>query len=334
MKNQESGSTMKIIIGVAVVAVVGMGFYVSKGNKPSEQKNEVASKSSVSSTIFTAEQTKAIEEIVVKVAREQTDVFMKAINDGMQLQQEKASRDLEKNASQEIEGVKKNAILWGDPKAALQVYAMIDPMCPHCHDFMKTAIEAIDKSKDVAFTLVVAPILGANSVAVSKVMLAADKQGGDKSKVLMGKFADKVNDLTRDKLLELVKDSGLDVAKFKTDEESPAIQKQLEENVALFEKLKIPGVPTVLLKNKDGSLFAAPPVKSETYVKLAVRIKAGEDISKPSANEEKEAAVAKTAEPKKEEPKKEEPKKAGPKKADSKKDDKKSASKKADSKKN
>ncbi|MDP5370231.1 MAG: DsbA family protein, partial [Pseudomonadota bacterium] len=196
------------------------------------------------------------------------------------------------------------------------------------------AIEAIDKSKDVAFTLVVAPILGANSVAVSKVMLAADKQGGDKSKVLMGKFADKVNDLTRDKLLELVKDSGLDVAKFKTDEESPAVQKQLEENVALFEKLKIPGVPTVLLKNKDGSLFAAPPVKSETYVKLAVRIKAGEDISKPSANEEKEEAAAKTAEPKKEEPKKEEPKKAEPKKADSKKDDKKSASKKADSKKN
>ena len=316
MKNQENDSTMKIIIGVAVVAVVGMGIYLSKGNKTSETKNELTS----SSSTFTAGQTKAIEEIVLKVAREQTDVFMKSINDGMQLQQEKASRDLEKNASQELEGIKKNAIVWGDPKAALQVYAMIDPMCPHCHDFMKTAIEALDKSKDVAFTLVVAPILGANSLAVSKVMLAAAKQSADKSKVLMGKFADKVNDLTRDKLLELIKDSGLDVAKFKTDEESPATQKQLEENVALCEKLKIPGVPTVLLRNKDGALFAAPPVKAEVYVKLAVRVKAGEDISKPSANEEKEAA----AEPKKEEPKKEEPKK----------NDKKDGSKKADSKKN
>ncbi len=309
MKNQENDSTMKIIIGVAVVAVVGIGIYLSKGNKPSETKNDVATKSSITSSTFSAEQTKAIEDIVVKVAREQTDVFMKAINEGMQLQQEKASRDLEKNATQEVEGIKKNAILWGDPKAALQVYAMIDPMCPHCHDFMKTAIEAIDKSKDVAFTIVVAPILGANSVAVSKVMLAAAKQSADKSKVLMGKFADKVNDLTRDKLLELIKDSGLDVAKFKTDEESPAIQKQLEENVALFEKLKIPGVPTVLLKNKDGALFAAPPVKAEVYAKLAVRIKAGEDISKPPANEAKEEAVAvKAAEPKKEEAKKEDKK--------------------------
>jgi protein-disulfide isomerase len=324
MKNQENDSTMKIIIGVAVVAVVGMGIYLSKGNKPSETKNELATKSSGTSAAFSAEQTKAIEEIVVKVAREQTDVFMKAINEGMQLQQEKASRDLEKNATQELEGIKKNAILWGDPKAALQVYAMIDPMCPHCHDFMRTAIAALDKSKDVAFTLVVAPILGANSVAVSKVMLASAKQNADKSKVLMGKFADKVNDLTRDKLLELIKDSGLDVAKFKTDEESPAVQKQLEENVALFEKLKIPGVPTVLLKNKDGSLFAAPPVKADVYAKLAVRIKAGEDISKPSANEGKEeAAAAKAEEPKKEEAKKEQPKKEEPKKDDSKKGSKK-----------
>lgn len=302
MKKQENDSTMKIVIGAVVVAVIGVGFYLNKGGKISDTKNETTTKAVGTNATFTAEQTKAIEEVVLKVAREQTDVFMKAINDGMQLQQEKASRDLEKNATQELNSINKNAIVWGDSKAALQVYAMIDPMCPHCHDFMKTAIAAIDKSKDVAFTLVVAPILGANSVAVSKVMLASAAQSADKSKALMSKFTDKVNDLTREKLLDLIKEAGLDVAKFKTDEESPAVQKQLEENVALFEKLKIPGVPTVLIKNKDGSLFAAPPVKADTYVKLATRIKAGEDISKAPVNEEKE-------EPKKEEPKKEESKK-------------------------
>lgn len=320
MKKQENDSTMKIIIGVVVVAVVGIGIYLNKGEKPSEAKNEIGTKSAGMNSTFTAEQTKAIEEIVLKVAREQTDVFMKSINDGMQLQQEKASRDLEKNATQELDGIKKNAIVWGDSKAALQVYAMIDPMCPHCHDFMKTAIAAIDKSKDIAFTLVVAPILGANSVAVSKVMFASAMQSADKSKVLMAKFTDKVNDLTRERLLDLIKEAGLDVAKFKTDEESPAVQKQLEENVALFEKLKIPGVPTVLIKNKDGSLFTAPPVKPEVYVKLATRIKAGEDISKAPVNEEKE-------EPKKEEPKKEEAKKEEPKKAEPKKENKKGTKK-------
>jgi len=116
--------------------------------------------------------------------------------------------------------------------------------------------------------------------------------------------------------------------KFKVDEESTAIQKQLEENVALFEKLKIPGVPTVFLQNKDGSLFAAPPVKAEVYVKLAVRAKAGEDISKPSGNEEKEEATAKKEEPKAEAEKKEEPKAEVQKKEDPAKDDKKGASKK------
>ncbi|MES2252382.1 MAG: thioredoxin domain-containing protein [Pseudomonadota bacterium] len=319
MQNKQNDSTMKIIIGAVIIAAIAIGIYFSTNNKSAGIKSGDSSQQHAETkSTFTAEQAKEIEDIVVKVAREQTDVFMKAINEGMQLQQEKTSRELEKHASAEMDAIKKNAIVWGDPKAAMQVYAMIDPMCPHCHDFMRTAIAAVSKSKDVAFTLVIAPILGQNSVAVSKVMLAANAQGADKSKVLMSKFVDKVNDLTRDKLLALIKESGLDEAKFKVDEESTPIQKQLEENVALFEKLKIPGVPTVLLQNKDGTLFVAPPMKPEVYIQLAARTKAGEDISKPPVNEEPKKEEAKPEEAKKKEVKPEEAKKTD-KKADSKK---------------
>jgi len=329
MQNKENDSTMKIIIGAVIIAAIAIGIYVSTSNKSAAIENKSPQHAETKST-FTAEQTKEIEDIVVKVARDQTEVFMKAINEGMQLQQEKTSRDLEKNASADMDAIKKNAIVWGDPKAAMQVYAMIDPMCPHCHDFMRTAIDAVGKSKDVAFTLVVAPILGQNSVAVSKVMLAANAQGADKSKVLMGKFVDKVNDLTREKLLVLIKESGLDEAKFKVDEESASVQNQLEENVALFEKLKIPGVPTVLLQNKDGTLFVAPPMKPEVYIQLAARTKAGEDISKPPVHEEPKKEESKPEDTKKEAGKPEELKKADT-KADSKADSK--AGTKADSKK-
>ena len=337
MQNQENDSTIKIIIGVVVIAIIAIGVYLGTGRKSGDAKDELANKHVDVKSVFNAEQTKAIEEIVVKVAREQNDVFMKAINEGMQLQQEKAYRDREKNVMAEIETVKKNSIVWGDPKAALQVYAMIDPMCPHCHDFMRTAVDTLGKTKNIAFTIVVAPILGANSVAVSKVMLAANIQSADKSKVLMGKFVDKVSELTREKLIMLVKESGIDDIKFKVDEESITVQKQLEENVALFEKLKIPGVPTVFLQNKDGVLVAVPPLKTNDYVKLAERAKAGEDISKPPVNADKEEAVAESkkeeavAEPKKEEVVAES-KKEEAKAAESKKDEVKKAGKKAEKK--
>lgn len=306
MGNKDNGSMIKIIVGIAVVVAIAVGFYLTS-NKSNDDKKDVVAENSVAKTIFSDDQAKAIEDIVIKVAREKTDVFMKAINDGMQMQQEKASKDLEKNASAEKEAFKKNAIVWGTSKAALQVYVMIDPMCPHCHDFMRTAITTVDKSSDVAFTLVVAPILGANSVAVSKVMLAAAAQSVDKTKVLMGKFVDKASDLTRDKLLAIIKESGIDESQFIKDEESAAVQKKLEENVMLIEKLKIPGVPTVFIQNKDGSLFAVPPLKTEAYLKLVTRLKAGEDISKPGVNDDKEEV--KVVEPKKVEAKAAEPKK-------------------------
>ncbi|MDP3371352.1 MAG: DsbA family protein [Candidatus Paracaedibacteraceae bacterium] len=326
MENKENNSTIKLVIGVIAVIGIALGIYFTSGSSSSNKKN-----TSDTHAVFSDEQTKAIEEIVVKVAREKTDVFMKAINDGMQMQQEKSARDLEKNATAEKDTFAKNAIVWGNAKAALQVYVMIDPMCPHCHDFMRTAIETVEKSSDVSFTLVVAPILGPNSVAVSKVMLASATQSADKTKTLMRKFVDKVNDLTREKLIALIKEAGIDVAQFIKDEESAAIQKKLEENVVLIEKLKIPGVPTVFIQNKDGSLFAAPPLKTDAYLKLVKRIKAGEDISKPGDDKAEEPAkeAPKVEEPVKETPKAEEAKKEVSKPAETKKDSKKeSASKK------
>ena len=50
--------------------------------------------------VSTATQTDAytIENIIFKLIREKTDVFMEAINEGLQLQQERESSNLENNA--------------------------------------------------------------------------------------------------------------------------------------------------------------------------------------------------------------------------------------------
>ena len=220
-----------------------------------------------------------IENVFLRLVREKTDVFMKAINEGMQLLQERESLNLASNATAEKVNFKRNGIVWGDPNAVLQIYAMIDPMCTHCHEFIRTAIVTLDTFSDVAFTFVVAPILGANSEAVSKVMLASMLQGPNKTKALMGKFIDKVNDLTREKLIDLIVSSDIDEVQFKIDEESAAVHVKLEENTALFEKLKIPGVPTILVQNKDGSLFSIPATKPHTYWKLMNQLRMNESIS-------------------------------------------------------
>ncbi len=332
MQNQGNDSTMKILVGVVLVAVVAIVAYMTmNGNSASDTKEKVTATPVKSADAdkagFTAAQKKEIEEVVIKLVREQSDTFMAAINDGMQLQQEKVAQDLIKTATAEKDNISKNAVIWGDPKAAMRVYAMIDPMCPHCHDFMRVAITVLEKSKDVSFQMIVAPILGANSVAVSKVILASHIQGADKSKKLMAKFVDNVTGLDRAKFIGLIKDAGIDVARFEKDEASDAIEKQLLANVGILEKLKVPGVPTIFIENKDGTLISTPPMKPEDFVELAERLKDGEDISKPSTK------------PKKEETKKEEAKKPEVKveakpeaKADVKKEEAKKPEAKADAK--
>ncbi len=328
MQNQGNDSTMKILVGVVLVAVVAIVAYMTmNGNSASDTKEKVTAAPVKSADAdkagFTAAQKKEIEEVVIKLVREQSDTFMAAINDGMQLQQEKVAQDLVKTATAEKDNISKNAVIWGDPKAAMRVYAMIDPMCPHCHDFMRVAITVLEKSKDVSFQMIVAPILGANSVAVSKVILASHIQGADKSKKLMAKFVDNVTGLDRAKFIGLIKDAGIDVARFEKDEASDAIEKQLLANVGILEKLKVPGVPTIFIENKDGTLISTPPMKPEDFVELAERLKDGEDISKPSTK------------PKKEETKKEEAKKPEAKteaKADVKKEEAKKPEAKADAK--
>ena len=317
MQNQGNESTMKILVGVVLVAVVAIVAYMTmNGNSASDTKEKVTAAPVKSADTdkagFTAAQKKEIEEVVIKLVREQSDTFMAAINDGMQLQQEKVAQDLVKTATAEKDNIAKNAVIWGDPKAAMRVYAMIDPMCPHCHDFMRVAITVLEKSKDVSFQMIIAPILGANSVAVSKVILASHMQGADKSKKLMAKFVDNVTGLDRAKFIGLIKDAGIDVARFEKDEASDAIEKQLLANVGILEKLKVPGVPTIFIENKDGTLISTPPMKPEDFVALAERLKDGEDISKPSTKPKKEPkAEAKPeakADVKKEEAKKPEPK--------------------------
>ena len=295
MQNQGNDSTMKILVGVVLVAVVAIVAYMTVGgNSSSDTKEKMGAVSTRSADAdkvgFTAAQKKEIEEVVIKLVREQSDTFMAAINEGMQLQQEKVAQDLVKTAAAEKENIVKNSVVWGDPKAAMRVYAMIDPMCPHCHDFMRVAIAVLEKSKDISFYMVVSPILGANSVAVSKVILASNMQGADKSKKLMAKFVDNVTRLDRAKFISLIKEAGIDVARFEKDEASDTVEKQLLANVGILEKLKVPGVPTIFVENKDGTFISSPPMKPEDFVVLADRLKDGEDISKPSTKPKKEEA--------------------------------------------
>ncbi|MCX7338341.1 MAG: thioredoxin domain-containing protein [Alphaproteobacteria bacterium] len=261
------------LVGAAVVGAVGYGAYhLGCKNKPLGGSGG---------------QQQEIQDIVIKVIKEKPDLIMTALNDGMQAQQDKLRIDMEKDASAMKDKLLQSSIVIGNPKADVRLLAFIDPMCPHCGEFLRISNALLLKRQDLAIHLIPIAMLGANSVALSKMMLAASGQNVDKMKTFFLKFGEKAGEIDqRPKLLKLAKESGLDVDQLEKAETAPETEKQLESNTKLAETLKIPGVPTVFGIYASGKMSIIPPTDLENFNTLIDTIKADKPIEASLASKE------------------------------------------------
>jgi protein-disulfide isomerase len=231
---------------------------------------------------FTDAQKQEIQKTLLDFLREKPDAFIGAVNEGVQNQQDKLRADIEKNANSAKDTLFTSGIALGNAQADVRFASFIDPMCPHCHEYMKLAFSLLQKRQDFTMNLIPVAILGPNSVAVGRTMIAASLQGVEKFKTFMEKFIDKAADLDRAKLLVLAKESGLDVAKLEKDEASEATEKALTENVRLFDSLKTSAVPTVFGGKKLGNLIIIPPMDLDNFSKLIDSIREDKHQSAPA----------------------------------------------------
>lgn len=353
MENQNNtppqNNQKNVMIAIGVAAVVAVVYLLtskpSSNNKPNETssteitKSEKHSddnkaetkdkskadasttKSEIAST-FTDDQKKQVEEIVLDLVKTKSDVFMKAMQEGMQKQQEKDREEKIKAASVLKDEFEKNAITFGPKSATLKLFAFIDLSCPHCHNLVKIAADLSKKTNMVQFHFIIGSLLNpepsenlANAVYSAKLQdgakaaqfllaLVDDKQGSDKASFLL--LADKV---------------GLDSKKYGADFDKGTAKSAINSNNTVIQKL-VDGFPTIFAQNSDGKLINVPPSRPEGYLELAIRVKKGEDISQSpkisqeeldkeiKAINEKADSSVKDSEKKKEEKKEDKPKDA------------------------
>eukprot|EP01037_Dinobryon_pediforme_P014768 gene14768-14898_t len=159
----------------------------------------------------------------------------------MQAQQDKMRSDMEKAATDMKDKLMTSGITLGSAKPDAHLIAFFDPMCPHCHDFYRLAADLVEKRRDLAIHIIPVAILGPNSVAMAKILLATSQQGVDKMNTFFLKFINKTAEIDRAKLLQMAKDSGIDVVKMEKDELAEATEKTLVSLTQLAEQMKIPG---------------------------------------------------------------------------------------------
>ncbi len=275
-----SASLGLVAVGV-IIAIVGFYLYATK-KTPQDSKDQleiVKSDKKPTAFTFNADQRAEIQQIFLESIREKPDLFINAMNDGVQAQQDKLRVDMEKAASLKSKELLESAIVLGSTEAKVKLIALVDPLCPHCQNFERIALNILQKRQDVAFYLVPVSILGANSAMIAKAMIAASKQGTDKLNAFIQHMNDKKGDIDTAKLTQIVKAAALDAVQFEKDINGEAVQKQLLSNTAMAESLKIPGVPTIFGVQSNGELTVVPPMDINGFNQLIDNIKADKPLT-------------------------------------------------------
>lgn len=284
-----------LLIGAAVIVTGGYFFYkpTAHANKtPASAVTEKASEKSVSQA-FSDQQKQEIQDLFLKFIKDKPDVVIGAINEAMQLQQEKAKTEMVKIVNDNKDKLLAAGISLGDPKATVNLVAFVDPLCHFCHEFEKVTLAILQKRQDVNIRLLPVPLLAPNSLVISKFMIAAANQGTDKFKAFLNKLLEGTdNKIELAGLMKLGKDAGLDMQKLEKDVASEETDKIIKSNAALADQIKIPGVPSVFgFNEKEG--IVVQPMDLESFNKFLDDFKAGKtSVEVPAVEAKKDEPTA------------------------------------------
>ena len=267
-------------MALAVVSILVIIFLiVTKKKHPVSGTSQCPATQSSKKHSFNTDQIAEIQQILLETIREKSEQFISAVNDGMQAQQDKGRKDLEKSATSESKRLLSAAIPFNIHEAQVKLIAFIDPLCPHCQTFEKLALSTMNQRKDVTFYFIPIGVLGENSEIVSKAIITAAKLSPQKFSTFIKKLVEKYTKLDKAKLAALVKDSGLDAKKFEKELNSDETHNKLAENNNLAKDLKISGVPTVFAVQGNGGFVIVPPTDAKDFGKIIDNIKANKPLT-------------------------------------------------------
>jgi protein-disulfide isomerase len=139
----------------------------------------------------------------------------------------------------------------GSPGAKVTLVEFADYECPHCkrlQPVLRQIVEEFHNDVRVYFKHYPLP-QHANARLAAEAAVAAHKQG--KFWPFQDKVWDKQDELTPAEIEKIAKASGLDMAKFRQDMESPAVKDRVQKDRAEGQALGLQATPTVYINGRE-----------------------------------------------------------------------------------
>lgn len=191
----------------------------------------------------------AIEKVIHDYLLEHPEVVIDALKAGQEKLKAKEAEDAKAEIVRRRDELLHDPAspVGGNPKGDVTIVEFFDYRCPYCKQ-MEPGLEALLK-EDTKLRIVYKefPILGPDSLVASRAALAALKQGSDKYLRFHAAMMNAKGQINEAVVLKLAEDSGLDVAKIKTDMGAPEIETLIKRNYDLADSLDIKGTPAFVI---------------------------------------------------------------------------------------
>jgi protein-disulfide isomerase len=188
-----------------------------------------------------------IERIVHDYLVQHPEVLVEAITE-MRRRQEAASAEMAQKAigdnREQIYNDPATPVA-GNPKGDVTIVEFFDYHCGYCKQVQPSMESLLKEDGKLRFVFKELPILAPESRIAAAGALAAQRQG--KYLAMHNALMNARGKLTRDRVLQIGKEAGLDVAKLEKDMQLPEIDAEIERNLKLAAALEINGTPSFLI---------------------------------------------------------------------------------------
>lgn len=168
----------------------------------------------------------------------------------MERQQAEDTRLLEGVGMERLVG---DAPVLGDPDAALTMVIFTDYLCGHCRAMHPDVLTLLEANPDLRVVVREFPVLGANSMLLASLALAAREVGGDEVYArVKDAFYALGQEVTSEGLAEILVDVGLDPEEINALIGSVRISGQIAEAREIGRDLRIEGTPGIVF---DGMIL-------------------------------------------------------------------------------
>lgn len=192
---------------------------------------------------------KAVEALVRQYILDHPEVIIESMQN-YQIRQQLAEQEAATAALAANRDEIKNdasAPVAGNPRGDVTVVEFFDYRCAYCKRVLPSVRELLESDKNIRYVFKELPILGPDSVTASRAALAAWKIAPEKYFAFHTALMEARGDLGEDQVLQIAEKVGLDRKKVKAGMAAPEVEKAIQRNLELAQKLRVQGTPAFVV---------------------------------------------------------------------------------------